>query len=404
MKAIIKKGQLNGSIKAIASKSYLHRYIIACALADGDSTINFDTSMISNDIEASLSCIESLGASYQINDNDIIIKGIKKKNSVPILNVNESGSTLRFLIPISLCIYDKVIIKLSKRLQERGIDGYNEVFKECNIKVEYFDDKIILSGKLEKDTYTIDASKSSQYVTGLLYASAYLHKDVQINAVGKINSANYIDISLDVLAKLGIKISKIDNSYHIYPSNFRSGEYNIEGDYSNSAFLDAFNYFGSSVEVTNLNPDSLQGDKVYKEYFKILNVKLDTLDINNSIDLGPILFVFAALKHGAKFTGCKRLKIKESNRLDDMIEELAKIGVKAIKENDDDTVIISNTNINNYQDIIFNSHNDHRLAMSLSLVLSMTGGKIEDCDAVNKSYPKFFDDLKDLGLDVEVVK
>ena len=404
MKAIIKKGKLNGSIKAIASKSYLHRYIIACALSNGESRINFDTSMLSNDILATLSCIESLGASYEISDGYIKISGIKKKTTVPVLDAKESGSTLRFLVPISLCIYDKVIIKVSKRLLERGIDGYAKLFKENNIKVECHDDSIILNGKIKNDNFVVDDVSSSQYVTGLLFASAYLNKHVKISVKGSLNSINYIDISLSVLSSTGIKIIKEDNTFNIYPSSFKCGIYDIEGDYSNSAFLDAFNYFGSFVDVTNLNPESLQGDKVYKEYFDILDSRFDVIDISNSIDLGPILFVFASLKHGAKFKGCKRLKIKESNRLDDMLEELAKIGVKAIKEDCDDTVTVKSTCIDNYQNITFNSHNDHRLAMALSLVLSKIGGVIEDSSAVNKSYPKFFEDLKYLGLDVEVVE
>ena len=401
MNVIIKKGKLKGSINAIPSKSYFHRAIIASAISDYNAKIVADTSYLSDDVLASLSCVKALGAKVKVEDNLVLVDKIKKNNSVVTLDAKESGSTLRFLIPISLALYDKVIFKATKRLIDRGIEGYNDVFKKNNTKVEYNGDSIILSGKIKDDDYVIDGSKSSQYVSGMLFLMAYFKSKHTLSLKSSLASSPYVDITIDVLNKFGTKINFINNTFKVEDTTIPTLEYVVEGDYSNAAFIDAFNYFNSNVKINNLNKDSYQGDKVYQVLFPLLSDKNTTIDISNCIDLGPVLFTFASLKHGATFTGCQRLKIKESNRVEDLLQELAKIGVKSQVLDDGDKVIINKTDISKYQDITFDSHNDHRLVMALSLVLSMTGGKVLNANAVNKSYPKFFEDLKYLGLDIE---
>ncbi|MCR5422952.1 MAG: hypothetical protein K6E74_04870 [Bacilli bacterium] len=401
MNTIIKKGKLNGIIDAIPSKSYLHRYLIASILTNKKCVLKVNTKYLSNDIYASLSCIKALGVDYEIKEDEIILNPLIKKEDIPVLDVLESGSSLRFFIPLSLCIYDKVIFKLSKRLMERGIDGYNDLFTSNDIKVEYQDNEISLQGKIQPNDYIIDASKSSQYVSGMLIALAYINKNNCLK-VDNVASKPYSDITVDVLNNLGYEIKAGNNQYLIKSYNNVNNIFNIEGDYSNSAFLDAFNYFGSNIQIKGLNLASNQGDKVYLDYFKELNKKKCRIDIKNCIDLGPVLFVFASLKNGGIFTSCSRLKIKESNRLNDMIEEMKKYGLKYQLSEDEDTLEIDKVDIDKYQNLTFDSHNDHRLVMALSLVLSITGGKIINSDAVKKSYPNFFDDLKLLGLELEV--
>ena len=401
MNTIIKKGKLNGIIDAIPSKSYLHRYLIASILTNKKCILKVNTKYLSNDIYASLSCIKALGVDYEIKEDEIILYPLIKKADVPVLDVLESGSSLRFFIPLSLCIYDKVIFKLSKRLMERGIDGYNDLFTSNDIKVEYKENEISLQGQIKPNDYIIDASKSSQYVSGMLIALAYINKNNCLK-VDNVTSKPYIDITVDVLNNLGYEIKADNNQYLIKSYHNVNNIFNIEGDYSNSAFLDAFNYFGSNIQIKGLNLASNQGDKVYLDYFKELNEKKCRIDIKNCIDLGPVLFVFASLKNGGIFTSCSRLKIKESNRLNDMIEEMKKYGLKYTLSDDEDTLEINKVDIDKYQNLTFDSHNDHRLVMALSLVLSITGGKIINSDAVKKSYPNFFDDLKKLGLELEV--
>ena len=401
MNTIIKKGKLNGIIDAIPSKSYLHRYLIASILTNKKCILKVNNKYLSNDIYASLSCIKALGVDYEIKEDEIILYPLIKKVDVPVLDVLESGSSLRFFIPLSLCLYDKVIFKLSKRLMERGIDGYNDLFTSNDIKVEYKENEISLQGQIKPNDYIIDASKSSQYVTGMLIALAYINKNNCLK-VDNVTSKPYIDITVDVLNNLGYEIKADNNQYLIKSYNNVNNIFNIEGDYSNSAFLDAFNYFGSNIQIKGLNLASNQGDKVYLDYFKELNEKKCRIDIKNCIDLGPVLFVFSSLKNGGIFTSCSRLKIKESNRLNDMIEEMKKYGLKYTLSDDEDTLEINKVDIDKYHNLTFDSHNDHRLVMALSLVLSITGGKIINSDAVKKSYPNFFDDLKKLGLELEV--
>jgi 3-phosphoshikimate 1-carboxyvinyltransferase len=178
---------------------------------------------------------------------------------------------------------------------------------------------------------------------------------------------------------------------------YSAHNFSIEGDYSNAAFIDAFNYFGNEINLTGLNPNSFQSDKVYKEYFDILNKDFSVIDISNCIDLGPILITFAALKNGAKFTGTSRLKIKESDRGNVIAEELRKCGA--------DISVLDNEIIVNKKELHssttpFNSHNDHRIAMSLSLLSTQFYIEISGSECVSKSYPGYFDDLKSLGATI----
>ena len=173
----------------------------------------------------------------------------------------------------------------------------------------------------------------------------------------------------------------------------------IEGDYSNAAFLDAFNYLGSRVEITNLNPDSLQGDRVYRDCFRKLSEGTPVLDISDCPDLGPVLFALAAMKNGATFTGTDRLKAKESDRGAAMDEELRKLGGGLIFG--DNSITVPKQKLR-YQGTVLDGHNDHRIVMALSVILSRIGGSIHGIQAVRKSYPGFFEDIQKLGAEVEM--
>ena len=174
----------------------------------------------------------------------------------------------------------------------------------------------------------------------------------------------------------------------------------VEGDYSNAAFLDAFNYIGSDVCVGNLKEDSLQGDRVYGQYFRQIAEGTPVLDISDCPDLGPVLFALAAMKNGATFTGTDRLKAKESDRGMAMHEELKKLGGGLIFG--DNVITVPKQNLR-YTDQTLSGHNDHRIVMAMSLILSRIGGTIDDAQAVRKSYPGFFEEIKKLGAKVEVV-
>ena len=398
MNVLLKKGVLNGIISAPPSKSYSHRYLIASMLSDNESVIS--NIFFSDDVLATLNCINAMGKRYLINDNSITILDKKTNNDIPVFDCNESGSTLRFFIPIALSKYEKVIFKGSERLLKRGISIYEEILKDVEFIKE--NNQITISGKLTSGHYKVDGSISSQYISGLLFALATLNEDSIIEILPPITSKNYIDMTLKVLSDYQIKYEINDNIIKINGNQkYIAKDFNVEGDYSNAAFLDAFNYFNNNVVVNNLNDNSLQGDKIYKEYFNKLNEENATLDIENCIDLGPVLFVFAALKHGGTFINTKRLKIKESDRASAIKKELAKFNINI--DVLDNQVIVHKSNIVN-NNLVIDSHNDHRIVMAMSLLSTLFDITIKDANCINKSYPYYFDDLKKLGVELYELK
>lgn len=396
MNVTLKKVDLKGNIYAPTSKSYTHRYLIASMLSINSSTIK--NVNYSNDILATLNCLASFGCNYKINNDNVTILNNTNYNDCPVFECNESGSTLRFFVPIALSKYNRVIFKGTKRLLERGIDGYENIFKKQDIKVIKEDNKLYLEGNLKPGEFVIDGSVSSQYITGLLFTLPLLNGNSVIKIIPPLNSKNYVDITLDILSKYSIDY-KVDG-FNIYINGnqkYIALDYEVEADFSNAAFLCAFNYFNNNIDVLNINNNSLQGDKVFIEFFKKLDEGYCVLDISNCIDLGPVLMTFAALKHGAKFIGCKRLKVKESDRANAIASELKKVNVD-IKVYDDEVIVNKSNIINN--NVVFDSHNDHRIVMSLSLISTLFDIKINDVDAVNKSYPHYFEDLIKLGAEV----
>lgn len=404
MKVTINKSVAKGIVKAQPSKSYAHRLLIASALTNEESTI--ENVVLSNDILATINCIKALG-------KDVIIKGdyiktiiIKNNDNFNIDNKDEiifdcleSGSTLRFFIPIALLLNKKVIFKGTKKLISRGIQIYEDICATQNIEIIKEEDKITFIGKLQADCFNVLGNISSQFISGLLFALPLLDEDSCITITTPLESKNYIDITIDVLRQSGIIIDqKDDNKYYIIGNQqYSLNKCIVEGDYSNASFIDSFNYLNGEVNIKGLNKESYQGDKVYTSHFEKLNQEYCECDIKNCIDLGPILFAFASLKHGGCFTGVSRLRIKESDRISDIKEELQKFNVEVIEE--DNKVIINNKNIKAPNEIL-NGKNDHRIVMALSIMLSVYGGMIEGVEAVNKSYPSFFDDLKSLGVEV----
>ena len=257
-----------------------------------------------------------------------------------------------------------------------------------------------IKGKLSAFDFEIEDNISSQFVSGLLFALPLLNGDSSIKIPSNMQSINYIEMTLNVLKNAGINIDFIDNVFHIKGNQkYLTNGFVNEGDYSNASFLDAFNYLNGDVKLLGLNSPSLQGDKVYKNYFDKLSLGYEKIDIGDSIDLGPILFVFASLFYGGHFVNTKRLRIKESDRIEDLRIELEKINVKfEVLENE---VIIDNSKVD-FKRVEFSSHNDHRIAMALSVLLSKCSGKLFGIECVNKSYPTFFEDLIKLGIEVKL--
>ena len=393
MKVKIEKSKYSGTINVPSSKSYSHRYLLAAMLSKNSSVVN--NIYYSNDVMATLNCMSSFGCDYKKDANSVTVFNNNKVVDNPIFDCNESGSTLRFLIPIALTKYENVTFKGTVKLIERGIDVYEEILSKQNIQVIKNKESIIIKGKLQAGTYDVNGSSSSQYITGLLFALPLLDGDSIINIIPPFNSYNYVDMTLKVLEEYGIKIIKKGLELHIKGNqSYIAKDVIVEGDYSNSAFLDALNYLDNKVNVLGLVTPSLQGDKVYLEYFEKINKEHTSLSVSNCIDLAPVLMALASIKHGVTLTGTNRLKIKESDRAAAMQQELYKIGVNV--DIFDDFLIVHKCHL--HQPIqAFDSHNDHRIAMALSILSSLFDIEIDNYQAVSKSYPTYFEDLIKLG-------
>lgn len=399
MRAKFEKCSLSGSVFAPPSKSMAHRYLICSALSNEKCTLSGVD--FSEDILASIDCLKALGAGIN-TDNDVVSvnpEGFMKAENC-VLECRESGSTLRFFIPLCLCLGKEVTLKGSTRLFERPLDVYEKLCRENNFKFEKSESSVTVCGKLKGGSYKIRGDISSQFITGLVFALVYLGEESSIEIIPPFESRSYINLTISALKLFGADVEFADEyNIVIKKSKLHSYSGKIEGDYSNAAFLDAFNYTGSDIRIDNLKQDSLQGDKIYKEYFEKLSKTAPTLDISDCPDLGPVLFVLAAMKNGATFTGTDRLKAKESDRGLAVHEELKKLGGGLVFG--DNSITVPKQELE-YRGICLDGHNDHRIVMAMSVVLSQTGGEISGVEAVKKSYPGFFEDILSLGATAEI--
>lgn len=389
---------LRGVMDAPPSKSMTHRYLIGAALSGHACTLTGVD--YSEDILATIDCLRALGADVITEGHSVTVEPkrfLKAEN--PVLHCRESGSTLRFFIPLALCMGRPVILTGSKRLLKRPLEIYEALCKEKGFAFQKNKDAITLQGMLKNGTYTVRGDVSSQFITGLVFALVHSGGDSVIEILPPFESRSYINLTLAALQSFGAEVS-FANDYRIEIKASRlhgfSGQ--IEGDYSNAAFPEAFNRLGSEIKIGNLKAQSLQGDRVYGAYFEQLEKGTPTLDISDCPDLGPVLFALAALKNGATFTGTDRLKGKESDRSTAMHRELKKLGGGLFFGGN--TVTVPKQKLG-YMGIPLDGHNDHRIVMALSVILSVTGGSIQGAEAVKKSYPGFFEDLKKLGAAVE---
>lgn len=403
MKIKIFKGNASGSVMAPPSKSYAHRLLIASFLSNKKCVVS--NVELSNDIKATLNCIKELGGSFEIKDNEVIFDGKNDKEIKDeyVLDCSESGSTIRFLIPIALVLKkgSRITMKGTKKLISRGLTVYEDIFKYSNIKYEYTEDSFSFSGKLTKSKFSVPGNISSQYISGLIFALSLLKRDTEITITGNIESLPYINLTIDTLAHFNVSIELKDNVVYIMGhQKYARSNSNVEGDFSNAAFLEALNYIdlNNNVNVKGLNYFSRQGDSIYMKLFPKLEGQAPTIDISNCIDLGPILFTVSSMLNGAKITGTKRLRIKESDRVACMVEELNKFGADI--EVYDDEVIINKKELHKPNEIL-NGHNDHRIVMSLAVLLTKFEGVIDGIEAVNKSFPTFFSKLGEVGIKYE---
>ena len=388
-------------MEAPPSKSMAHRLLICGGLSEGKSVIKGISS--SEDMKATLDCLSAIGAKYEIEGDTVTITGADIRN-IPegaVLKCRESGSTLRFFIPICLLDGKTFTLTGSEKLLSRPLSVYEDIFKKQGITFEAEPDKIKVGGRLNSGNYKIKGNISSQFITGLLFVLPLMEKDSVIQLIPPVESLSYINLTIEALSVFGIRIEWQDEKTLFIKGgqSYKAANAKVEGDYSNAAFFAALNELGSEIEMTGLNPKSLQGDKVYEKNFALLGKGTPTINISDCPDLGPILFAVAAVKGGGVFTGTRRLKIKESDRASAMAEELSKFGVAVTVH--EDSVVVYPHDFHAPTEILC-GHNDHRIVMSCAVLLTLTGGKIEGAEASRKSLPDFFERLEKLGFEVDL--
>ncbi len=400
MTVTINKCIASGRVKAPPSKSMAHRYLICGALSEKSEIKGIENS---KDIEATLSGLSTLGAQVEVSDKTVIIGGLdfNKSPKTNFINCNESGSTLRFLIPICLLFNKEITLCGSERLFERSLSVYEQICKAQGIKFLKTKNSVTVCGMLTSGKYSVSGEISSQFISGLMFALSHLENDSIIEITDNLESASYLNLTIKALGKFGVRISRVDERTIFIKGNQRckNRSVTVEGDYSNAAFLDALNLLGGNVAVSGLSQNTAQGDSVYKDLFSQLQNSRPTIDLTDCPDLAPILMTVAAVYNGAVFTGTKRLKIKESDRGEAMRQELSKFGCTIIIE--ENKITVNKANLKT-PTLYLDGHNDHRIVMSLAVLSTLTGGEIFGAEAVSKSFPDFFSKLKRLGVDLKV--
>lgn len=399
MKVKIEKGVARGRVAAPPSKSMAHRLLISAAMADGVSRVKGISSC--EDVLATIDCLGALGIKAERVGDDVIVEGRSFREVKPSspLQCRESGSTLRFMIPAAMLSGHTTVFYGMGRLMKRPMDVYEKLFSQKGLTFINDGESIVARGPLKGGKYELVGNVSSQFISGLIFALPLADGDSVIRITTPIESRSYINLTINAVRAFGIEVEWTDEYTIRIKGNqtYRAREITVEGDYSGAAFPDALGLFGGEVEVLGLDPDSIQGDSVYKRYFKMLEGGVPTIHIGDCPDLGPILFAIAAAKYGGVFDGTKRLKIKESDRAEAMAEELKKFGASVTVY--EDSVVVYPAEFHAPREVL-SGHNDHRIVMALAVLLTLTGGEIDGAEAVSKSYPSFFKSLEELGIKV----
>ena len=377
MNVTITPGPLAGTITPPPSKSQAHRLLIAAALGTGESHI--ENLAHSQDIDATLRCMDALKA---------------PGDGLPELDCGESGSTLRFLIPVALALRGGGKFTGRGRLMERPQEPYFVMFREKGISYEQKDGTLTVRGRLTPGDYTLPGDVSSQFVTGLLYALPLLEGDSRILLTTPLESRGYIDMTLDALEQFGVKAAYDGDRTFRVPGNqtYQPRDLTIEADWSNAAFWYAAQFVGCDLEIQGLNAFSAQGDMRIVPYFVKLQGKGPVdLDVSQCPDLVPPLAAMAALRGGenTRIVNAARLRIKESDRL-------AALGAR-VEEYEDHLVIHGRERLAG--GVTVSGHNDHRIAMMAAIAAIRCHGPvtITGAECVKKSYPDFWEDYRSLG-------
>ena len=398
---------LSGELSIPASKSCAHRAIICAALADGISHLSGVT--MSKDIEATIEAMRALGAEFEVSGGDITVKGTGGRHTGScLIDCNESGSTLRFILPIAAAVSSRAEFIGRGRLPQRPIDIFVRELGKNGTRFDYHNTMpFTVSGGLNSGIFEVEGDVSSQFITGLLFALPLLEGDSEIVLTSHLESRPYVDITIDTLRRFGIFAEESENGFHIKGGQkYLPHDERIEGDYSQAAFFYVANALGSQVELRNLNENSVQGDRKILEIIRNMcyngSIGHYDADCSDIPDLVPVLAVLGAFGSGdSRIYNAKRLKIKESDRLQTTAAMINALGGNV--DITDDGLIIHPTGAMHGGTV--DSFGDHRIAMAAAVAATRTDGEviIRGAEAVEKSYPAFFDDYKMLGGKANVI-
>jgi 3-phosphoshikimate 1-carboxyvinyltransferase len=414
MKVIVSPSQIKGEVKAIPSKSYAHRQLICSAFANRDTKIHCDS--LSEDITATMNCLRSLGAVVHFENGVITVSPIKTPVKNARLDCGESGSTYRFLVPVVAALGCGATFVLGGRLPERPMEHLWETLEKHGVEISGKESaEVSISGVLSEGVYSLPGNISSQFISGFLLALPLLGNASSLEVTGHLESSGYLDITIDVLSYFGAEMEEYENRYTFVGNKgyYSPGSLITEGDWSNSAFW----FCGAAaskniISCSNLNLESSQGDIAVMEVLKGMGAKIKInkskvtvepsclkgieIDASEIPDLIPALAVAACSAEGETFIyNAGRLRMKESDRLFSIAETLTSLGAD-VSEGKDSLTIRGGKKLKGGK--VF-SHGDHRIVMmsAMASLISEEEIIIESAEAVNKSYPNFFDDLASLG-------
>jgi len=410
VKALVLPVALRGAVVPPPSKSQAHRLIVAAALARGTSHIRGVD--LSEDIQATLNGVKSLGASCVLTERDglmdVALTGaaVDHHSPLPEVDCGESGSTLRFLIPVALVLRGGGLFTGHARLPQRPLEPYFSLFRGRDIRHAFEDSALVVQGTLEAGVFRLRGDISSQFFSGLLFALPLLPGESRIELATPLESQGYVDMTLDVLRRHGVDVAVRDGECWTVSGGrqYAASDNTVEKDFSQAAFFYAAQGIGNEVDVQGLNSESCQGDRVIRRISARLgDPGTVTINVSQCPDLVPAIAVQAALRKGERthIVNAGRLRLKESDRLATVASELNKIGAK-IQEKPDELVI---SGVESFSGGDVESHQDHRIAMMLAVAATRAKAPlfISGAESVRKSYPGFWEQFKDLGGGVRLL-
>ena len=392
MDITISPRRLRGDLTVIPSKSQAHRLLICAAFSDKPTLLQ--CAETNRDIEATADCLTALGAKILRTDSGYTVFPVKAVPEQAELHCRESGSTLRFLLPVAGALGVDALFTMEGRLPQRPLSPLWEEMERMGCTLTRpTSDTIRCTGKLRPGAYRIDGGISSQYITGLLLALSLLGSGSQLEITGKAESRPYIEMTKAAISLFG------GDPDHPGEKRFHSpGAVSVEGDWSNGAFFLAANELGSCLNLHGLDPDSPQGDRAVLGILPLLHSGAPRVSAADIPDLVPILSVAAASNHGAVFTDIRRLRMKESDRVASVMAMLKSLGGRA--EADDNTLTVFPSG---FTGGVVDSFNDHRIAMSAAIAATVCTGPVTvlGAECVSKSYPGFWEEYRRLGGNYE---